>query len=130
MDNKWLLSEEQIMKILEKSMPSNRWIPKKKDLVAIAQVQLNHAEPLIRQDEAKKYEGWKSLTEHNKECAEIAAHWQRGISESRQDEHTRTLKAVGKYLSQRGWFNSAGYESHLDDIELLLSGVEPEGMER
>ncbi len=159
MDNKWLLSEEQIGKVLDQYAESvavdGRFSPKShintiksilepliradeakkcKDWKSPAEVaELLELKPEIIEDikaaERKKYEGYKSPEEYDKLC-KLMDLTLNVVDQKVKDEHARTLRAVGEYLRRKGWFNPSGYETHLDDIDTLEYGQEPEGMDR
>lgn len=84
MNDKWLLSEYMILlqtqnggKVIVDTRPALK-------------LQFAYCEPLIREDEAKKFEGWKSPEEIN-EMEERAY-------KLMIDERTKTLKEVLSYI--------------------------------
>jgi hypothetical protein len=157
MDNsKWLLKEEDLEGIDREKLHEILFIsnPKSDFIVFLLKTQLDHAEPLMRADEAKKYEG-KIEAAYNKGCDDTAQAmkdegWKSpetieeliaglvrdqisAVKEARQDEHARTLKAVGKWLEKiiltfSAWsFSGEPRMKIIRLIDALKSGEEPEG---
>ena len=132
MDNKWLLSEEEILQAIDKStfVHSIQGSKSKSSYQYVAQAQLDH---LIKLD-WKSPEQVETIVNNASIKSFEAGENSTVVQDKLQDEHARTLKAVGKWLEKiimtfSAWnFSGEPRMKIIRFIDTLKSGKELEGM--